>query len=425
MSIATNIIHFIRGASTPETALMKKIEKQLEFRQSTPLTIGVECEFGILTSLFQPAHVALDIVGAVQSPNVQYELYQHMIEITTGVCSGIKDVERDLTERLESLFRRMPEHNTSLIGTGSLPLLRLEQTVPVETERYQLLRQRRQALYERFTTLGMHVHIGMADTSSCIRFHNYYMHFLPHLLALSANSPFEEGRDTGFASIRPTITESMPIGGLPYQFKTWQDYKNLCLAMAHADSISDLKDLWWDLRPCPRYGTLEIRICDQPATLAEVTAIAAFVHCLGHWFSAHQNWLDEMPRPNNWRMRENKWRVMRYGLDATIVVNDAGDTKPLKDDIGDWLERLQPFYEKLGYEGHLSMLKQIIEKGNGAQRQRRVFEAKGNLEAVCAHAIAELKNGEPMWDAVSEMEPVRSGPLAEAFAACPPFSGLW
>lgn len=413
MAIATNIMNFIRGRNAPQTALLKKITQQLEFKKSTPLTVGVECEFGIVTRNYAPAHVGLDIVNEINNPHVQYELYKHMIEITTGICDTVNQAESDLAGKLAMILARMPAHETELVGAGSLPMLMLEQTEPVETERYQYLRERRKALYERFTTLGMHIHVGMEDEGSCIRFHNFFMHFLPHLLALSANSPFEEGRDTGFASIRPTITESMPIGGLPYQFRRWQDYRELCLSMARADSIADLKDLWWDLRPCPRYGTIEIRVCDQPATLAEAAAIAALVHCLGHWFSEHQGWLEEMPRPDSWRMRENKWRAMRYGLDASLVTDEEGHTRPVRDEINEWLDRLDPIFTRLEYGAHKDMIRDILARGNGAERQRRVFRAAGNLEAVYAHCIAELRNGRPLWDAVDAAEETAEGAATE------------
>lgn len=391
----------------PEEAddVLSHINKQLVFQKSEPLTLGVECEFGLVEAkTCEPAHVALDIVGELNDTHVHHELYQHMIEITTGVCASVQQAEKDLKARLALIQEKLPARSAAMLGVGNLPLLMQEQLVPVETERYKMLRETRQALYERFTTLGMHIHIGMPDTSACIRFHNFYMHLLPHLLALSASSPFEFGRDTGFASIRPSVTESVPIAGLPYQFGNWQDYKDLCRSMTHAGSISDLKDLWWDLRPCPRYGTLEIRTCDQPATLSEVAAIAAFVHCLGHWFAEHQGWLDEMPRPNNWLMRENKWRVMRYGLDANIVVNGSGDTVPIKQDILQWIERLQPFYKKFGYRPYQAALSAILEKGNSAQRQRRVWQATGSMEAVYAHCIAELAHGSPLWERIEELE---------------------
>lgn len=400
-----------------EDNVFAKINRQLLFSESEPLSLGVECEFGIVNrDTCLPAPLGLDIVKGAKHPGVQHELYQHMIEITTDVCKNVQEAEIHLNDRLSRITPHLAAHDAMLVGAAVLPMLKQSQVTPTETERYKQLRETRQELYRRFTTLGMHIHIGMKDTQSCIRYHNFYMRFLPHLLALSASSPFEESRDTGFASIRPAVTESMPIGGMPYQFENWQEYKGLVRAMTRSGSISDLKDMWWDIRPCPRYGTLEIRICDQPATIAEVAAITAFVHCLGHWFAEHQGWLDDMPRPASWRMRENKWRAMRYGLDADIVADDFGDVRPLREDISQWIDRLEPFFEKLGYQQYRDTLKDILAHGNSADRQRRALAAEGNFKAVYAHAAAELAAGHPLWDqpeAAKEQELPPAAELAE------------
>ncbi|HYD17646.1 MAG TPA: YbdK family carboxylate-amine ligase [Patescibacteria group bacterium] len=382
-----------------EEDILARINRQLMFSRSEPLSLGIECEFGIVdAATCAPKPVALGIVKQANDPAIQHELYQHMIEITSDVAGNVKDAVAKLNDRLSVIMAPLPAHSAALIAAGSLPLFNQSQAVPTETERYKLLRETRQELYRRFTTLGMHIHIGMSDTQSCIRYQNFFLRFLPHLLALSASSPFEEGRDTGFDSIRPAVTESMPTGGPPYQFESWQEYKDLCRSMARSNSISDLKDLWWDIRPCPRYGTLELRICDQPATMAEVGAIAAFVHCLGHWFSEHQQWLDDMPRPAAWRMRENKWRAMRYGLDAEIVADNFGTVRPLREDIAQWVERLAPIYERLGYEQYRDTLEAVLANGNSAQRQKRVYAAEGNFEAVYRHIAMETAAGHPLWE---------------------------
>jgi carboxylate-amine ligase len=403
----------IRPFSPAAGDSLQRVERQLEFKPSTPLTLGIECEFGILGGDgVTPEPIALDIVKRAKHPGVQHELYQHMIEITSGVCTAVQEAEIDLNDRLQRIKPHLKAQGAKLAGAGSLPLMSQADAVPTETARYKMLRETRQDIYRRFTTLGMHIHLGMKDTNSCIRYHNFFMRFIPHLLALSASSPFEEGRDTGFASIRPTVTESMPVGGQPYGFQSWQEYQDLCRAMAKSGSITDLKDLWWDLRPCPRYGTLEIRICDQPATNAEAAAIAAFVHCLGHWFAEHQGWLDEVARPSAWRMRENKWRAMRYGLDAELVIDNDGATRPVKEDIKLWMERLAPLYEKFGYNSYRDMLLDIMDKGNSAERQRRAH-AKGGFPAIYAHLAAEMEWGSPRWDVAVAAPPPPPPPAAD------------
>ncbi len=403
--VLEKFFNFLNIRKKTSNDVLSKIDQQLIFQKSQPLTIGVECELGIVNSnTYDPVHISSEITKLLNTPFIHHEHAQHMIEIKTGVCSSVQQIEKDLADRIDKILPHLPKNQVSLLGIGSLPLLIPEQIKILKSDRIEEMRRRRQSLCERFVTLGMHIHLGMEDTSSCIRFHNFYIHLLPHLIALSASAPFEFGRDTGFATIRPMITESAPIAGLPYKFKSWKDYIDLCHAMVSSGSITSLKDFWWDLRLCPSFGTLEIRICDQPPTMAEVGAITAFVHCLGHWFNEHQGWLDEVPRPNSWLMRENKWRSMRYGLDARIVTNSDGETKPIKEDILQWVERLQPFYKKFGYRQYQATLVAMLEKGNSSSRQKRVFQATQSLPEVYNHCIEEFRHGSPLWDRVAELE---------------------
>ena len=400
-----NILKNVKKGRKNKLQPLDTIGQQLVFNKSTPLTLGIECEFALVNAhTYEPANIADLLVTALGHDNVHKEIFQHMIEITTGVCLSAHQVESELYLLKEKIDKLLPSFDAEMIGSGTLPKLEIDKCSRTKSERYQELKERRQIIFDRFATHGMHVHIGMKDAQSCIRYHNFYMHLLPCLLALSANSPFENGVDTGFASIRPTITESMPIAGVPYQFKTWQEYKDLCRSLARANSISNIKDLWWDIRACPRYGTLEIRICDQPSTLYETMAIVAFIHCLGHWFQDNEDWLDEMPRPSNWRTRDNKWRAMRHGLDAELIVDNRGQTKPIKAIISAWLDRLAPYYKTLEYDNYLLQIKTILENGNGACRQRLTFSRTQNLSDVYTTHITELKNNTPLWDKNTEAD---------------------
>src|SRR5690606_34059151 len=135
---------------------------------------------------------------------------------------------------------------------------------------------------------GMHIHLGMRSGDACIRYHNFFLHLVPHLLALSASSPFWHSLNTGLACARPTMYESMPTSGMPYIVKSWKAFENLYKTMVRTGSIKSIHDLWLDLRPSPELGTLELRMCDEPATLAEVMAITAYVHVLALWYEDHQ-----------------------------------------------------------------------------------------------------------------------------------------
>ncbi|MFA5040496.1 MAG: YbdK family carboxylate-amine ligase [Bdellovibrionales bacterium] len=385
--------------ASAEQALYKEIDKQLVFAVSEPLTLGVEFELALLDAeTLQPAHVGPDIIAGIGSSQIKEEGAQHMVEVTSTIGHATQEVEKQLREEFTKLFSICEKRNLLTTGTARPPTIKTADSQCMQNKRMNRLADERKIFNSRFDALGMHIHLGMKDAEQCVRYNNFFMHFLPHLIALSASSPFEDGIYTGLASIRPSIAESMPIAGVPYYFNGWQDYVRLCHALFRAGSIQKLKDLWWDIRPSPNFGTLEIRVCDQPATLDEGMAITAFVHLLALWFQEHQSWLDEMPRPNAWRLRENKWRAMRYGLDAQLVIDNQGETRPLCDDINLWIERLSPFTEQLGYKKYTDMLVTVMTRGNSAKRQQRLWDATQNLEAVAKFNCAEFTAQTPLWD---------------------------
>jgi len=422
------IVNWLKGVfeSKKEDAVrqkeLKEINEQLVFAKSEPLTLGVEFELAMMDpETLKPAHQGPEIVAEANQPVFHKEGLQHMVEITTGICRNVQDVEEQMGRNIRALLEIAEKRNLLVTGTGRPPTINLNDTQRVEDPRYQYQYESRKILSHRFGTLGTHVHVGMENSEKCVRHHNFYMHFLPHLIALAASSPFEDGIETGLASIRPTIAESLPIAGMPYSFHTWQEYVSLCQAMFRAGSIRTLKDLWWDLRPSPRYGTLEIRVCDQFSNLGEALAVVAFVHALGKWFDHNQSWLEEMPRPSTWRLRENKWRAMRYGLDAQLVVNSTGDTCAIADDVRKWLERIRPQYAALNYEPYRDTLLTMLEKGNSAKRQEAVWAATKSLEEVARFNCRELTNGKPLWAFVDSLKDEKlkkeqSSPAKEAVA---------
>jgi len=409
-----SVVHWLKGVfeSKKEAAVQQKelreINEQLVFAKSDPLTLGVEFELALMDkTTLKPAHRAAEIIAEANQPGIKKELLKHMVEMTTDVCRNAHDVEEQMGRNIRTLLELADKRDLVVTGTGRPPTIKLCETQRVEDPRYNYLQEGRKIFNQRFAQLGTHIHIGMESPEKCIRYHNFYMHFLPHLIALSAGSPFEDGIETGLASIRPTIAESLPIAGMPYSFRTWQEYVALCQAVFRAGSIRNLKDLWWDLRPSPRYGTLEIRVCDQLSNLGEALAIVAFVHALGLWFDHNQSWLEEMPRPSTWRLRENKWRAMRYGLDAKMVVNNLGDTCPVVDDIKTWLGRIQAQYAEMSYQPYQNTLLDMLARGNSAKRQQTVWVATGSLEEVARFNCRELQSGKPMWHYLDALKTVK------------------
>lgn len=384
-----------------ERQLYRKIDEELVFASSDPLTLGVEFELALLDSqTLQPAHLAPAVIAEANSPQIKKESCEHMVEVTTAVARTAHEAGTQLKQELAKLADICAGKNLLITGTGCPPTVKVADMRPIVDKRQKRLREERKILSDRFATLGMHVHIGMTDAEQCIRYQSFLMHFLPHLVALSASAPFENGMETGLATIRPTITEALPVAAMPYHFRNWGEYVSLCRAMYRSGAIQNLKDIWWDVRPSPRYGTLEVRICDMPATLSEATAIVAFIHALALWFRKNQSWLDEMPRPNAWRARENKWRAMRYGLGAELVINNQGETRPVCEDIRQWIERLQPFITGYDYGDYMSMLEKMMAQGNSSQRQQRLWAATHDLPLIARFNCNEFSAQAPLWEYV-------------------------
>lgn len=405
------IVHWLKGVFESEKKeaadkrALREIDEQLVFTKSEPLTLGVEFELALLDkTTLKPAHYGEDIIAEANQACFHKELFKHMVEITTTICRSAHDVETQMNANIKLLLGLAEKRGLCVTGTGRPPSILLRECKRIDDRRYDYLQEGRKVLNERFGTLGTHIHIGMESAEKCVRYHNFYMHFLPHLIALAASSPFEDGVETGLASIRPTIAESLPIAGMPYNFRNWQEYVLMCQAMFRAGSIRTLKDLWWDLRPSPRYGTLEIRVCDQFSNLAEAVAIIAFVHALGMWFNQNQSWLDEMPRPSTWRLRENKWRAMRYGVDAKIVANNLGEVQSIADDVKLWLDRIAPQYEQMNYQPYRDVLLGMFANGNSAKRQQILWTLTNSTDDVTHFNCAELQNGRPSWQELAELK---------------------
>jgi carboxylate-amine ligase len=243
-------------------------------------------------------------------------------------------------------------------------------------QRYQELLDRNQWIIRRMSVYGLHIHIGMRNGDECIRFNNFFLRFVPHFIALSGSSPFWRGHDTGLSSVRPTMYESQPISGMPTYTEDWESFVALYNALLQTGSIQSMKDIWWDLRPSPGYGTLELRMCDSTATLDELEAITAFAHTLAHWFDDNgtEYFHSHVYQPERWILRENKWRVIRFGTDAELVDHDTLEVKSFRLIMLDWLEKLKPYSEKLGYFQHFQRLLKILHQGNSSARQRAMLD---------------------------------------------------
>jgi carboxylate-amine ligase len=378
----------------------KAKETEVIFKHSAPLTLGVELEIQLIDpNTYNLSSRAIELLEAINEPNkVKPEIFKSFIEINTGICNTVQQAEADLGATIEKLKAKADSLGILLASTGCHPFARYEQCELYSSARYKDLIDRNQWIARRLSIFGLHVHLGMQSGDECIHFNNFFLHFIHHLLALSTSAPFWQGLDTGLATCRPTIFESMPTAGLPNHFTSWRQFIHQCKVFEKCGAIHSLKDLWWDLRPSPNFGTLEIRICDGTATIREACAIVAYIHSLAHWFRDNASWIETFPTPRNWLLRENKWRVIRYGLDASIVTNSTGSIKPLKEDILEWVDKLRPYAQKLGYEKYFEDIKNICLYGSSSQRQKTMFSDATSLEEIVKFNVKEFNTNKPNWD---------------------------
>jgi carboxylate-amine ligase len=246
----------------------------------------------------------------------------------------------------------------------------------------------------RLLICGMHVHVGVPDGGRAIRIIGELMRHHPLFLALSSSSPYFESEDSGLASARTKVFEGLPTAGLPPPLANWADFEAFMSTLIESGCISSIREVWWDIRPHPDFGTVELRMCDATPTVRETIALAALAQTLVEWTKRRIDDHSLPPPPREWTTRENRWLAARYGIDANLIVEhpDTGhpDRRPVRELVTELLGDVRPVAEDLGTLGHLADLEVLFEAGTGTQRQRRVVEAGGTLADVVHHLAAEL-----------------------------------
>ncbi|MCW2852914.1 MAG: glutamate--cysteine ligase, partial [Nocardioides sp.] len=263
-------------------------------------------------------------------------------------------------------------------------------------ERYQQLVQDMQWLARQLQIFGVHVHVGVRSPDKVIPIVNALTAYVPHLLAVSASSPYWIGNDTGLASSRSKVFEQLPTAGLPYQLSGWPAFEDYMETQIKTGTIASIKEVWWDIRPHPTYGTVELRVCDGLPTLHEVGMVAAIGQCLVDTLDREIDKGYTLPTPKGWVVRENKWRAARYGLDAEIIVGENDETVPVRKALEDLVHELSPTAQRLGCTEELERVLGVLETGASYQRQRAVAAASGgDLTAVVDSLLHEFETNTP------------------------------
>ena len=365
----------------------------LQFQSNSAPTLGVELELQLVDeSSWELKPLIREVLERLPADQewAKPELMQSYLEINTGVCDTVDRVRQDLTSKIRTVDGVVRRLGGRLLWSATHPFsLWMDQRVTPD-ERYEKLIEAMQDTARRIVTFGMHVHVGVDSGDKAVMVQDRLNRHLPMLLALSVNSPFWVGRKTGLQSQRVKIMEQLPAAGLPPNLRNYSEY---CWVVNHSlqtGFIGSIREIWWDVRPHPGFGTVEVRICDLPMNLEAVLELTALVQCLvvalGEQIDEGVYQRDVHPM----MVKQNKWRALRYGMEAEFVDPVTHRTFPVRESVREVVEKLRPFAVRLQCENELLGLLARIDAPTGAETQLRIHdEVKGDFRELVRRMVSE------------------------------------
>jgi glutamate---cysteine ligase / carboxylate-amine ligase len=361
-------------------------------------TIGIEEEYQTIDPVTRDlrSHIHAEILEKgkmILQERVKAELHQSVVEVGTSVCQSIKEAKIEVKKLRRDMVRLSKENGLRLASAATHPFgdWRAQEIHP--DPRYKNIVEDMQLVARANLIFGLHVHIGIEDRETAIHLMNHARYFLPHILALSTNSPFWLGMNTGLKSYRCKVFDKFPRTNIPDYFPSWGEYENFIKLLIKTNCIDNAKKIWWDIRPHPFFNTLEFRVCDIPMRADETIALAALIQAtvakLYKLYTANQGF--RLYRRA--LIMENKWRAARYGLDGKLI--DFGKQKevPARDLVREYLDFVDDVLDELDSRQELEFIRNIVDKGSGADRQLRVFQETGDLKKVVDYIIEETEAG--------------------------------
>jgi carboxylate-amine ligase len=367
-----------------------------KFGQGDPYTLGVEEEYMLLDpetwDLVQHIDSVLAAVESGEHENrLHAELMQSVLEVTTPVCRTAADVMHSLAQLRGYVAEIARTEGCRFGSAGTHPFSLFERQRITARDRYRNLVDQLQYIARRELIFGMHMHVAVDDPEKAIQVMNGLLVYLPQILALSASSPFWRGEPTGLSSSRQMVFAAFPRSGPPPRFRDYTDYAEVVGQLERTGCIADYTHIWWDIRLHPRLGTIEIRICDGVTQLEDVIALTAFCQALVKHYAERYDAGEEMPSYHRILTTENKWLAARYGIEAPVMDLATGrrNRVPVAQLIRRSVKLAEPHARELGSEAELAGIEEIIRRGNGADRQLRVFNANRDIVEV-VREIAQL-----------------------------------
>ena len=344
------------------------------FSHSEPLTLGVELELQLVsTHDYDLAPYAEDMLRLMHKTplpgSVVPEMTNSMIEISTGVCHSSSEVLGQLTQIRDALVKSADKLNIAVVGGGTHPFQQWHERRIYDKPRFQELSTLYGYLSKQFTIFGQHVHIGCPDADAALLMLHRMSRYIPHCIALSASSPYVQGQDTAFDSARLNSVFAFPLSGRAPFVLTWDEFGQYFEKMTHTGVVKSMKDFYWDIRPKPEYGTIEIRVFDTPLTIERAAALAGFVQSLAAWFLAEQPF---MPTEDDYLVYTyNRFQACRFGLDAVYVDPATGKHMPLREHILQTLDHIARHAGDHGASGALHVLRGETAAGQNDARWLR------------------------------------------------------
>jgi carboxylate-amine ligase len=360
-------------------------------------TLGVEEEYMVIhpetRELTSHDQKIVELAGRLLDDQVKAEMHQAVVEVGTGICNNVEEARKDLGKLRTSVAEIAKDLGFRLAAAGTHPFSHWSTQLITPNPRYEDIVNELQEAARSNLIFGLHVHVGIEDKNMAMHIANSVRYFLPHVYALSTNSPFWEGRNTGFKSFRSKVFDKFPRTGIPDFFNTYEDFIGYVNLLVKTGCIDNAKKIWWDLRVHPFFPTIEFRICDIPTRIDETIAIAAIFQALvAKLYKLRMQNLNFMIYTRA-LINENKWRAGRYGIDGKMI--DFGKEEEIRTRslILELLEFIDDVVDELGSREAIKYVHTILEEGTGADRQLKVYQETGDLVKVVDYLVAETVKG--------------------------------
>jgi carboxylate-amine ligase len=362
------------------------------------LNIGIEEEYQTVDPVTRDlrSHIHAEIVQKgkmILEERVKPEMHQSVVEIGTGVCKNTKEAKDEVRMIRQQIITLARQNGLRLAAGGTHPFAQWRDQEIYPDDRYRVIVEDLKMVARANLIFGLHVHIGVEDRETAIQLMNGARYFLPHLLALSASSPFWVGMETGLRSYRCKVFDKFPRTNIPDLYSSWSEFENYVNLLIHTNCIDNAKKIWWDIRPHPHFPTLEFRVCDMPMRLEESIAIAALCQAIiAKLYRLHEQ-NQSFRHYGRALIMENKWRAARYGLDGKMIDFGKQTEAPARQLIGEILEFVDDVVDELGSREEIDYVREILKHGNGADRQLRVYHETGDFKKVVDYMIEETEYG--------------------------------